>query len=183
MLRFTCYFLYYGFAQFLPASYAPGGKIWRKLRFLICRPLFAVCGKNINIESRAFFDSGKKITIGNNSGIGINARISGTVIIGNDVMMGPDVMMFSQNHRFDRIDIPMNQQGFKVEEPIVIEDDVWISARVIILPGVKIGRGAVIGAGAVVTKDVPAWVIVGGNPAKVIGMRASMGSSINGVTH
>jgi maltose O-acetyltransferase len=65
----------------------------------------------------------------------------------------------------------MNKQGIDVERPIVIDDDVWIGARVIILPGVHIGTGAVIGAGAVVTKDVPAYAVVGGNPARVIKMR------------
>lgn len=54
---------------------------------------------------------------------------------------------------------------------IFIEDDVWIGYRAIILSGVKIGQGAVIGAGAVVTKDVPAYAIVGGNPAKIIRYR------------
>ena len=65
----------------------------------------------------------------------------------------------------------MNQQGFQSEEPVVIGDDVWISDRVIILPGVKIGNGVIIAAGAIVTKDVLPFAIVGGNPAKVIKSR------------
>ena len=77
----------------------------------------------------------------------------------------------ARNHAFDRTDIPMNQQGFTPEKPIVIEDDVWIGARVIILPGVHIGTGAVVGAGAVVTKDVPDYAVVGGNPARILKMR------------
>ena len=57
------------------------------------------------------------------------------------------------------------------KEPVYIGDDVWIGARVIILPGRKIGEGVIIGAGAVVTKDVPDYAVVGGNPAKVIKFR------------
>lgn len=56
---------------------------------------------------------------------------------------------------------------------IIIEDDVWIGANVIVLSGIKIGRGAIIGAGSIVTKDIPSYSIVGGNPAKVIKKRFS----------
>ena len=65
----------------------------------------------------------------------------------------------------------MWQQGFTEVDPIVIEDDVWIGARVIILKGVTIGKGSIIGAGSVVTKDVEPYSIVGGNPAKLIRKR------------
>ena len=119
----------------------------------------------------ASFHSGRKITIGDNSGIGVRAYLSGRITVGHNVMMGKDVTMLTLNHNFDRTDIPMIQQGFKEEGPIVISDDVWVGDRVFILPGVIIGRGAIIGACAVVTKDVPEYAIVGGNPAKVIKMR------------
>ena len=67
----------------------------------------------------------------------------------------------------------MNQQGASDFHPVNIGNDVWIGARVTILPGVKIGNGAIIGAGSVVTKDVPDFAIVGGNPARVIKYRNS----------
>ena len=165
------YILYYGFARWLPASYMPLGFVWRKVRKLICSSMFASCGKNINVESGAFFHSGRHIEIGDNSGIGVNAFLGGKITIGSDVMMGPDVVILTGTHRFDRLDIPMNRQGFKEEKPVAIGDDVWIGTRAIILPGVTIGRGSVVGAGAVVTKDVPACTVVAGNPARVIGMR------------
>ena len=88
--------------------------------------------------------------------------------IGDDVMMGPNVSIYTRNHAFERTDVPMNTQGVSDEKIVVIENDVWIGANSIILPGVTVSKGAIIGAGAVVTKDVPEYAIVGGNPAKVI---------------
>ena len=127
------------------------------------------CGRDVNIEKGASFPS--SVELGDHSGIGIRAQINGKVIIGKNVMMGPEVCIYARNHAFDRLDIPMNLQGFAPEKPVVIEDDVWIGARVIILPGVHIGTGAVLGAGSVVTKDVPDYAVMGGNPAHILKMR------------
>ncbi len=171
LIRYFLCGVYYAGARWLPASSFPFGKISTVVRYLICRPCFDRCGRNVNIEKGAFFHSGAKISIGDNSGIGINARLNGQVTIGNDVMMGRDVIIHSQNHRFDKTDVPMWRQGFSDVAPVVIEDDVWICDRVIILPGVRVGRGSVLGAGAVVSKNVPAWAVMGGNPAQLIRMR------------
>lgn len=65
----------------------------------------------------------------------------------------------------------MDKQGWADEKPVVIEDDVWIGLRVTILPGVTIGKGSVIGASAVVTKSVPPYSVVAGNPAKIVKTR------------
>lgn len=165
--------LYYGFAQRLPASYMPGGSTAKAVRYFICRGLFGVCGKNVNVEHGAFFHSGKTITIGDNSGIGVRAHLSGNITIGRDVMIGKDVIIMTVNHKFDRTDIPMNQQGFQKEEPVVIADDVWVGDRAVILPGVHVGTGVIIGAGAVVAKDVPDWAVVVGNPMRIIKFRNS----------
>ena len=124
------------------------------------------CGKNVNIESDATFSS--KVTLEDYSGIGINAKIYGTCHIGRYVMMGTDVIIITRNHRFDRTDIPMMEQGFEEERPVYIGNDVWIGDRVLILPGVHIGDGSIIAAGAVVTKDVPPYSIVAGVPARKI---------------
>lgn len=167
--------LYYGFAQWLPASFMPGGSAAKAFRYWVCRGLFRACGKNVNIEHGAFFHSGQRITVGDNSGIGVRAHLSGTITVGNDVMIGKDVIVMTTNHKFDRTDIPMTQQGFQDEEPVVIGNDVWISDRSIILPGVTIGSHAIIAAGAVVAKDVPEWAIVGGVPAQIIKFRKAGG--------
>jgi maltose O-acetyltransferase len=127
----------------------------------------------VNVEHGAYFGSGHLVEIGNNSGIGVSCHVPADIRIGNDVMMGPEVLIIgrNQNHRFDYVGIPMRLQGYEDAPPVVIEDDVWIGARVIVLPGIRIGSGAVIGAGAVVTKDVPPYAVCVGNPARVIRFR------------
>ncbi len=163
--------LYYTVGWRLPESdspFVPGTKAFRRW---LCRQIFAQCADDVNIEKGVFFGGGDGIRIGHHSGIGINARIQGPLTIGDDVMMGPDVLVYTRNHNTDRTDIPMIRQGDSDPMPVVIEDDVWIGARVIILPGVTIGRGAIVAAGAVVTKDVESYSVVAGVPAKAIKSR------------
>lgn len=171
LIQLICNVLYYGFARWLPPSYVLGGRLAQKIRYLVCRPCFARCGKQVNVEAGAFFHSGAQISIGHNSGIGCRARIMGRVTIGDHVMMGEDVLILTRNHRFDDISIPMGVQGFAEEKPVHIGNDVWIGSRVVILAGVTVGDGAILAASAVVTKDVAPYAIVGGNPARVIRFR------------
>lgn len=160
--------LYYLLAKHLPQS---DFSVFRRIRAGVCKNIFKSCGKNVNIERGVFFGNGTQISIGDNSGIGINARISGPIEIGNNVMMGPDVIIYTRNHNYSDVNTPMIKQGSTKEERVVIGDDVWIGARVIILKGVHIGKGAVVGAGSVVTKDVLDNEVVAGNPAKLIKKR------------
>ena len=162
---------YYFFARYLPSSGSRFGKWARPVRRWTSQALFKHAGRNINIEKGAYFGDGRQIEIGDNSGIGENCQVCGPVKIGDNVMMGPEVIILTKNHKFDRLDIPMLQQGYYPPEPVTIENDVWIGTRAIILPGVSIGKGAIIGAGTVVTKDVPEYSIVCGNPGQVIKRR------------
>ena len=159
----------YLFAAHLPVSFFWINIGQKQIRGFCGKLILSKCGKHVNIEKGAEFPS--SVELGDYSGIGIRAQINGKVVIGNHVMMGPEVCIFPRNHAFDRTDSPMDQQGFAPEKTVIIEDDVWIGARAIILPGVHIGTGAVIGAGAIVTKDVPAYAVVGGNPARVLKTR------------
>lgn len=159
-------FLYNFFAKHLPCSFSPVIKVGqRQIRAFCGKLILRKCGKSVNIERNAVFSS--KVELGNNSGIGINAFISGKCIIGDDVMMGPDCMIYCSNHKVDDTSTTMRGQGIQDEKPVYIGNDVWIGARVIILPGVHIGNHCIIGAGAVVTKDVPDWAVAAGNPAVV----------------
>lgn len=140
-----------------------------RMRYWMAKHFLKHCGKDVNIGKGARIDS--DISIGDYSGIGTNSILDGSITIGDNVMMGEGCIILHHNHRFDRLDIPMCQQGFYEEKPVRIGNDVWIGIRVTILPGVKVGSHCIIGAGAVVTKDVPDYAIVGGNPARILRMR------------
>jgi acetyltransferase-like isoleucine patch superfamily enzyme len=94
----------------------------------------------------------------------------GGLEIGNNVLISPNVIINPQNHIFDNPNIPIWKQGIS-KEGIRIEDDVWIGAGAIILDGVTISRGSIIGAGAVVTKNISAYSVAVGVPARVIKKR------------
>lgn len=153
----------------LPNSFSPVKLGQKQLRRFCGKLILDKCGKDVNIERNAVFSS--KVQLGDRSGIGIRAYIAGTCYIGNDVMMGPDCIIYTRNHKTSDTSVPMRGQGFEPEKPVYIGDDVWIGGRVIILPGVHVGNHVIIGAGAVVTKNVPDWAVVAGNPAVVKKMR------------
>jgi maltose O-acetyltransferase len=161
--------IYFSLLIKLPVSYNKFGGVAKIIRYTFAKHLVKKCGVNVNFEKGAIF--GWDIEIGDNSGLGINAQLTSGVIIGKNVMMGPEVLIQTKSHNFERTDIPMNLQGSNTLKPVIIEDDVWIGQRAIILPGVKISKGSIVGAGAIVTKSFPPYSIIGGNPAKLIKSR------------
>ncbi len=124
-------------------------------------------GKGSTIHMGAVFSDSRTISIGEDSIIGEMAVLDGRakITIGNHVDIASEVMIYNSEH-----DVRDPHFG-AIQEPVVIEDYVFIGPRAIILPGVILGRGAVVGAGAVVTKSVESGSIVGGVPAKEIGKR------------
>lgn len=112
---------------------------------------------------------GARITIGDDVGMsGCTISAATSITIGNHVLLGSGCLVTdSDAHPVDPDERRLG--GQTISKPIVIEDDVFIGARAIVLKGVTIGKGSVVGAGAVVAKDVPPYSVVVGNPAKVVG--------------
>ena len=129
-------------------------------------------GDNTSVAPGAIMQG--DISIGNNSSVQAYCNIvgykGGEIKIGNFVRIAAYTVIIGANHRFDDPDIPICKQGM-APAPIVIEDNVWIGARVSVIAGVTIGEGSVIGAGAVVTKDIPPYSVAVGVPARVISSR------------
>ena len=137
----------------------------------------AKIGKGTKLHATVVLRQPERISIGegcliNHNNVFQAGKKDAVIKIGNFVQTGPNVMMFAYNHAFDDIASPSIKQGY-YDGSIIIEDDVTVSAGSIIMAGVTIGRGAVIGAGTVVRKSIPAYAIVTGNPAKIIGFRFS----------
>lgn len=124
-------------------------------------------GAGSTLHMWATFFQPKNISIGKDSIVGDHAFLDGRapLIIGDHVDIASSVMIYNSEHELESTDF------HAIQEPVKIGNYCFIGPRVIILPGVEIGKGAVVAAGAVVTKDVGAFEIVGGVPAKMIGER------------
>lgn len=140
-------------------------------------------GRNTHVRGELFvYPYGKGLLIGDNCYVGENSiiRAGDMIDIGYAVLIAHNVSIIdSDSHEIDATERDLSFQSLiksghpktpdKVKTaPIIIKDHVWISYGACILKGVTIGEGAIVGAGSVVTKDVPAWTLVAGNPAKVI---------------
>lgn len=168
------YLVYYGFADKLPYSVTAGGAFAKRVRRWAGAGLFDAAGSAVNVEKGAYFGSGAGVRVGDRSGLGLDCIVTGTVTLGNDVMMGPRCTLISRDHVTADLTVPMNRQGLAADRPIVIGDDVWLGAGVIVLPGVTVGSHSVIAAGSVVNRDVPQYAVVGGVPARVLKYRNEM---------
>lgn len=145
------------------------------LRYPIYKLMFAKLGSDVHIDFKTYFRFPRKISIG--SHVSINRGCSfycgyhatdARIVIGNHVAISPEVTFLAAGHNADDLYLADNGGA------IIVEDNVWIGGRAVILQGVTIGEGAVVSAGAVVNKDVPPYAIVGGVPAKFIRSRNVM---------
>jgi len=114
-----------------------------------------------------------RLIIGSNVSINYNCHIAciNHIKIGDNVLIASRVYISDHSHGktdFSDIYVPPSKREIVSKGPVIIEDDVWIGEAVSVLPGVTIGRGAIIGANSVVTKDIPAYCVAAGVPAKVI---------------
>lgn len=166
--------VYYGFAKHLPKSNRPVlGRFAQWLRWQCAKHLFAECKGYVNLEQGAYIGNGKNFHFLGHGCIGKDFVCHNRIVtVHGGLLMGEDILFQGGGHSYANPDVPIGAEGDLPDTPLEIGEDVWIGARAIILPGCKrIGGHSIIGAGAVVTKDVPNYAIVGGNPAKVLKMR------------
>lgn len=114
----------------------------------------------------------EQVLVGPSSYIGHRCLMYGHagIRIGRDALLANDVQLICGDHTFSRRDVPIRAQSPE-GRPIVVEDDVWLGASVIVLGGVTVGQGSVVGAGSVVTHSLPPYSIARGVPARVVGVR------------
>ncbi|MCT1182632.1 sugar O-acetyltransferase [Lactococcus lactis] len=131
------------------------------------RQVFGKTGDNLYVTPPFQVDYGRHVEIGNNFYANMDCIFLDVnkIKIGNNVMVGPRVSFYTAGHPIDP-QIRIEELEFGL--PITVEDNVWFGGSATILPGVTIGKNSIIAAGAVVTKDVAANTIVGGNPAQLI---------------
>ena len=170
MYRKLLFLIYLMALKNTPEDYRPYAMFFPKLRSLVVMSFLKSSCKKLRVKKGA--EISINATIGNNSELGTRCMIQANVSIGDNVIMGPDVKIYSRNHRFDRIDIPIQMQG-KTYHETIIGNDVWLGANVIITAGCKISNHVIVAAGAVVTKDIPEYAIVGGVPAKILKYRTN----------
>lgn len=125
-------------------------------------------GKDSTIEDFSTINNGVgDVLIGERTRIGLGNVLIGPVKIGNDVMFAQNVVLSGLNHSYEDISLPTSLQKVSTSQ-IVVEDEVWIGANVVITAGVTIGKHSVVAAGSVVVKDVPPYSVVVGNPGKIL---------------
>jgi maltose O-acetyltransferase len=136
-------------------------------RTRILKSLFSPeSSEKVFIEPNFRCDYGFNITFGENGYMNFDCCIldGAPVKIGRNFLAAPGVHIYSATHPTD----PIERREYELAKPVTIGNDVWIGGMAVICPGVTIGNGVVVGAGSVVTKDVPDYVVVAGNPAKII---------------
>lgn len=154
-----------------PSKIKIGKNVWIKDFVTLFASGNIKIGNNVVVYERTSIWSGDKgIIIGDGVWFNMNCfidGIGGLIKIGKNVLIADSVRMYTIDHKYENINLPVKNQGFKTGD-IRIEDDAWIGSGAFIMKGVTIGKGAVVAAGAVVTKDVAPYTVVAGIPAKAI---------------
>jgi len=147
----------------------PRYRFFNHFKSLPIRVMGAKLGKRITFYPGVWIMPGTNLIVGDDVDFALDVIVTtkGGVSIGNRVLIGYRSQILSGNHNIPKNHDVIFGSGHSFA-PVSIEDDVWIGANCVILPGVKIGKGAVIAAGSIVNKDVPPFTIFGGVPAKLI---------------
>ena len=125
-------------------------------------------GQQSTIEDYCVVNNGVgDVLVGANTRVGIGSILIGPVTIGNQVIVAQHVVIAGLNHGYQDIHVPIRLQPVSIL-PIVLNDECWIGSNAVITAGVTVGKHAIVAAGSVVTKNVPAYSVVAGNPARVI---------------
>lgn len=145
--------------QILPSNTTKRNELLQRLlgylpkNLEIVQPFACDYGYNIEIKEDVFINSNCYFMDG------------AKIFVGNHAFIGPNCGFYTAKHA---LDAKSRNKGLEQALPIVIGDNVWIGANVIVLPGVSIGSNVVIGAGSLITKDIPDNVVVVGNPGKIV---------------
>ncbi len=130
-------------------------------------------GKNVRIEGNSAITAPERLYLGDNTSLSQSVQINavGGCHIGRACQIATEAMILTVDHQYSEGEaLPYDR--VRLVKPVVIEDYVWIGARALIAPGVRIGEGAIIGMGAVVLQDIPPLAIAAGNPAQVLTYRS-----------
>ena len=165
VLREELWFWIEGLLGWLP------GRVGRLVRSACYQPFVASTGA-LDVESHTHIRMPWRLTCGRQVSIGRGCQLTCTegITLGDDVLLGPGVLLVSNNHEWTDPDRHIRDQGLR-GAPIVVGDDVWIGANVVVLPGVTIGEGAVVAAGSIVRDDVDPYTVVAGAPARAVSRR------------
>jgi len=140
-----------------------------KFRHAVYKRILAGCGEDTILHFGVTIED-ERTRIGRNVWVSVGTYID-YVDIGDSVLIGPHAVLLAggRPHRFERLDIPIKDQGNLTKKPLSIGTGAWVGAHATVMADV--GEHAIVGAGAVVTKEIPAYAVVGGNPAKILYMR------------
>jgi len=142
------------------------------VRTMVFKRFFRQYGKDVLIDYGCYFRYPSRMSIGDRVSINRGCRFFGSrlggeyvIRLGNNVAIGPEVVFFGAGHEYSSLSLP------DIGGNILVEDNVWIGGRSVIVHGVTIGEGSVVAAGSVVTRDVSAYTVVAGVPARMIKKR------------
>ena len=128
---------------------------------------------SVSLRNAARISMGTEVHVGERCALWAGES-HGRIVLGDHALLGPEVLITTSTYGLQwGTGVPMMHQE-KAELDVVVGDDVWLGAKVVVLPGARIGDGAVVGAGSVVTKDLPAGCIAAGTPARVVAWRPGL---------